>query len=373
MTRTLQTGGSSAPAPAALILAVTLLTGTGMTQGVRPAWPVAATTHRVIPERAYNWRGAATHALITTIWHPADASARTVPQVIGPPGAPLFTLGEWAPTAPPAAGRFPLLVLSHGTGGSALIMGWLASGLASRGYVVAAVNHPGNNALEEYTAEGFLVWWERARDLSTIIDFALRDPVLTTMIDPRRIGAIGFSLGGYTVFEIAGARTDPGLLQQYCRSAEAEGCADPPEFPNLFARWADLQKTSASLQAATKRAGDSYRDPRVRAGFAIAPALGPALTPDSLRGITIPIHVLAGEADQIVPIRANARRLAQFTRSVTLTLLPGAGHYTFLAPCADGGRRAQPQLCTDAAGIDREEIHLRTIDLAAQFFDRSLK
>jgi predicted dienelactone hydrolase len=123
------------------------------------------------------------------------------------------------------------------------------------------------------TAEGFLVWWERARDLSTIIDFVLRDPALSPAIDPRRIGAIGFSLGGYTVFEIAGARTDPGLLQQYCRSADADGCGDPPEFPN--ARWADLQKTSASLQAATKRAGDSYRDARVRAGFAIAPALGP--------------------------------------------------------------------------------------------------
>jgi predicted dienelactone hydrolase len=253
------------------------------------------------------------------------------------------------------------------------IMGWLASGLASRGYVVAAVNHPGNNALEEYTAEGFLVWWERARDLSTIVDFVLRDPTLRATINARRIGAIGFSLGGYTMFEIAGARTDPALLQQYCRSAEAEGCADPPEFPNLFARWADLQKTSASLQAATKRAGESYRDARVRAAFAIAPALGPALTDDSLRRITIPIHVLAGDADQIAPIRPNAQRLAQLTRGATLALLPGVGHYTFLAACADAGRRAQPQLCADTAGVDREEIHRRTIELAAQFFDRHLE
>jgi hypothetical protein len=74
-----------------------------------------------------------------------------------------------------------------------------------------------------------------------------------------------------------------------------------------------------------------------------------------------------------VPVRANAQRLAQFTRGVTLTLLPGAGHDTFLATCADAGRRAQPHLCIDAPGVDREDIYSRTIDLAAQFFDRSLK
>jgi predicted dienelactone hydrolase len=366
--------GSSLATAAALILGITLMTGTGVAQGARPmTWPVAAATHRFLPPGAYNWRGAATHALITTVWYPAAATTKMVAQVIGPPNAPLFTLGEWEPDGAPAAGRFPLIVLSHGTGGSAQIIGWLARGLASRGYVVAAVNHPGNNALEEYTAEGFLVWWERARDLSTVIDFVLRDPMLRSVIDRHRIGAIGFSLGGYTMFEIAGARTDPERFQQYCRSAEAEGCVDPPEFPNLFARWAELQKTSASFEAATNRAGESYRDARVRAAFAIAPALGPALIPDSLRRISIPIHILSGDADQIVPIRANAQRLAQLTRGASLTLLPGAAHYTFLATCSDVGRRAQPQLCADAADIDRDSIHQRTIELAAEFFERNLK
>ena len=359
---------------ATLVLAITLMTGTGAAQiERRPTWPVGATNRRFVPNGAYNWRGAATHALITTVWYPAAAATRMAPQVLGPPDAPLFALGEWAVDAAPAGGRFPLIVLSHGTGGSAEIMGWLASGLAQRGYVVAAVNHPGNNALEEYTAEGFLVWWERARDLTTVINFVLRDPAFSAALDPRRIGAIGFSLGGYTMFEIAGARTDPARFQEYCRSAEAEGCADPPEFPNLFARWAGLQKSSPPLQAATRRAGDSYRDPRVRAAFAIAPALGPALIPDSLRRISIPIHILAGDADRVVPARANAQRLAQLTPGATSTSLPAAGHYTFLAACTDAGRRAQPQLCADAAGIDRDSIHQRTIDLAAAFFERTLK
>jgi predicted dienelactone hydrolase len=354
----------------ALVLTVALMTGLAAAQDARP---VGATTRRFVPQGSYNWRGAATHALITTVWYPAAPGTRGSPQVIGPPNAPLFTLGEWAPDAAPATGRFPLVVMSHGTGGSAQIMGWLGSGLASHGYVVAAVNHPGNNALEAYTPEGFLVWWERARDLSTTIDFVLRDPVLAAIIDPGRIGAMGFSLGGYTMFEIAGARTDPALLQKYCQAPDARGCDDPPEFPNLSARRAELQKSSASFKDATSRAGDSYRDARVRAVFAIAPALGPVLKEDSLRSLSIPIQILAGEADQIVPIGPSAQRLAQLTPRAALTLLPSVGHYTFLATCTDAGRRAQPQLCADSPDVNREAIHRRTIELAAQFFERTLK
>jgi Platelet-activating factor acetylhydrolase, isoform II len=128
---------------------------------------------------------------------------------IGRPGDPFFRLGAWSDDPPPAAGPFPLITLSHGTGGSAQIMAWLARALASRGYIVAGVDHPGNNAMEEYTAEGFLLWWERARDLTTVIDMLFRDRQFGRLIDRNRIGAAGFSLGGYTVIEIAGGRTDP--------------------------------------------------------------------------------------------------------------------------------------------------------------------
>src|SRR5713226_1159457 len=108
-------------------------------------WPVGAATRRFVPQGNYNWRGAATHALVTSLWYPAMPGTSVSKHEIGPPGAPLFRLGEWADDALPAKGPFPLIALSHGTGGSAQVMAWLARGLASRGYVVAAVNHPGNN------------------------------------------------------------------------------------------------------------------------------------------------------------------------------------------------------------------------------------
>ena len=124
-------------------------------------------TRTFVPQETYNWRGAAPHALVTTVWYPAAPATWAVEHNLGPPGSPLFRLGEWADNAYPANGRFPLIVLSHGTGGSAQMIAWLGRALASKGYIAAAVNHPGNNALEEYTAEGFLIWWERARDLTS--------------------------------------------------------------------------------------------------------------------------------------------------------------------------------------------------------------
>ena len=118
------------------------------------------------PNEPYNWRGAKTHALPTTIWYPAAASAAEQPLQI--PGLTFFVLGNVAQNATisSAPAKFPLILLSHGTGGTALSLAWFASALAARGFIVAGVNHPGNNAADPYTVEGFSTWWERARDLT---------------------------------------------------------------------------------------------------------------------------------------------------------------------------------------------------------------
>jgi predicted dienelactone hydrolase len=292
---------------------------------------------------------------------------------VGRPESPLFRLGAWADDAPLAAGRFPLIVLSHGTGGSAQIMSWLARGLAAHGYIVAAVNHPGNNALEPYTPEGFLLWWERAVDLTTTVDLMLRDQEFGRTIDTNRIGAAGFSLGGYTVIELAGGRTAPEQFRTFCDSSVAEGCADPPEFPGLFAQWTELEASSPSFRQALKRADQSLRDARIRSAFAIAPALGPAFIQNSLRAIAIPIAIVAGSNDRTVPVRPNAEALARLIPLANLTLLPDASHYTFLATCTDAGRTAQPSLCAESANLDRNVIHQRTIELAVHFFDGTLR
>jgi predicted dienelactone hydrolase len=314
---------------------------------------------------------------MTSVWYPADSASVEKPQWVGPPNAPLFATGAAAPDARPAAGKFPLIVLSHGTGGSAAMMGWLGTALAAHGYIAAAVNHPGNNALEPYTPQGFSLWWERASDLSQVIDKMLADPQFGARIDSGRIAAAGFSLGGYTMIEIAGGITDRAAYREFCGSPAADGiCKSPPEFPQLLDYFNGLDaegRNDPEIAGSLKKERESHRDSRVRAIFAIAPALGPAFPPEGLRKIAIPVEIVAGIEDDNVPIGSSAKYFAAHIPKSKLVLLPnGVQHYQFLASCTAAGRRSLPLLCTDKPGVNRDAIHEMTSAMAIEFFDAQL-
>jgi predicted dienelactone hydrolase len=324
------------------------------------------------PKEPYDWRGAQTHSLDVVVWYPAEATAREKPLVIR--GLDIFELGRAAQDAPPAAktARFPLVVISHGTGGSALSMAWLGEALAAHGYIAAAVNHPGNNATEPYTAKGFSIWWERARDLSETIGGMMADAKFGDRIDPERIGSAGFSLGGYTMIEIAGGITDLQGFVHFCDSPNTgANCASPPEFPSLVE---DFRKLLREHPEALRHSGNSFRDARVRAVFAMAPGLGPAFTPSSLEAIAIPVQIVAGEADQNVPIELNAKYFAAKIPGAKLHIFSGnVAHYVFLDSCSEIGRKSLPTLCIDGQGVDRDAIHADTVRRALQFFRVALE
>jgi predicted dienelactone hydrolase len=341
-------------------------------------YKVGTMTRSFVPKEPYNWRGAQTHALVTQVWYPAEGKSVEQAQWIGPPDAPLFDAGSASRDAKiaTAPARFPLLMLSHGTGGSAAIMAWLGTALAAQGYIVAAVNHPGNNGLEQYTPQGFILWWERAKDISVVIDQMLVDSIFGSRIDSGRIGAVGFSLGGYTVIELAGGTTNLSGYADFCKSPQADNiCKAPPEFQgNLFNMSGDLGRTDKEYIDSVKHAGDSYRDPRIRAVFAMAPALGPAFTPAALAKISIPVEIVAGASDSNVPVDSSARYFAAHIRGAKLTIFPGGvGHYDFLASCTDQGRKSLPLLCADAPDVDRDAIHKRTAEMAVKFFEGNLR
>ncbi len=320
----------------------------------------------------YNWRGSDDHVLTAIVWYPSEDSAAEKEQYIGPPDAPLFYAGRAAKegTLAPAFSKFPLIALSHGTGGSALQVAWLGTYLASRGYIVVAVNHPGNNAVTGYTTEGFIEGWERANDISTAINNLLADPRFGSKIDPDRIGAAGFSYGGYTMMELAGARTDLNRLLGWCE--EQKGACNPPEMPDLMEKFKTI-KQKPDVQRTLQRAGDSYRDPRIRAVFAIAPAVARAFKPESLKEIAIPVEIVAGAADPIAPPAENAQFFASNIRTAKLTLLPGGvGHYTFLDLGTEAGKKQLPQFFVDNPGVDREAVHRQVAQMAADFFDKEL-
>ncbi|MGT2436285.1 alpha/beta hydrolase family protein [Bradyrhizobium betae] len=335
---------------------------------------VGVTTRDFVPQ-PYDWRGAKTHALRVTIWYPAASDAREEPQWVGPRIIPFFNAGNAAHDAAPIAGPpHPLIVLSHGNGGMASQLAWLGTALAAHGFVVVAVNHPGNTTLEDYTVEGMSLWWLRAVDLRAVIDAILADKTFVGQIDPARIGAAGHSLGGYTVIAVAGGITDPERLQAFCRSAAADAsCRPPAPASEMRQRMLARLETDPDLRQRYGMAGQSYRDERIRAVFALAPGPGPVLTPESLGKISIPVAIAAGSADEIIPPASAAEAFAKAIPHASLKLFPHAGHFVFADTCTWVGGVFFRAQCSDPAGADRDAIHAETIGLVLNFFTATLR
>jgi predicted dienelactone hydrolase len=338
------------------------------------SFPVGVSTRSFVPlDSSYDWRGARTHALVTTIWYPAKAGSVEEQQWVGPTKAPIASAEKAAPDAdlPVTPAQFPLILISHGSGGSAPMMAWLGTRLAAQGYVVAAVNHPGNNSLEPYTTRGFVEWSERATDLSRVLDAMLADRKFSERIDRNRIGGAGFSLGGFTVIELAGAIGTLDSFRAFCGSPHADAmCRDQLEFPHLGA-WATITYlVSPALRASLANSHSSHGDSRIRAVFAIAPALGPAFAPETLEKISLPVEIVAGADDPVVPVGSSARYFADHIPHAKLKLYPGGvGHYTFLGTCTEDGKKTRPVICNDVTGVDRTAIHEQTAKTAVEFFD----
>src|SRR5512134_1119847 len=87
--------------------------------------------------------------LVVDLWYPAEVAEGAARETYSgslpaePPAPPShFTIpGIAVRDAPPATGRFPLVVVSHGYSNAAIAFSWLTENLASKGYVVAAIRH----------------------------------------------------------------------------------------------------------------------------------------------------------------------------------------------------------------------------------------
>ena len=246
---------------------------------------------------------------------------------------------------------------------------WFGESLARAGYVVAGVNHHGNTAIEDLpTPEGFMLWWERAVDLSRVLDRMLDDSTFGPLIDPGRIGAAGFSLGGYSVVAVAGGRVSLAQWREFCTSAERDSTCQPqPEFPNAIAEFEKIRSRSDVL-ASLDHHSDSFRDPRFKAIFAIAP-VGSWLTTASLKEIAVPVRIVVGAEDRTAPADTNAKRISEAIPAARLLMLDGVGHYSFLAECTASGIRQLADLCHEGSGIERANVHRRVAADAVAFFE----
>lgn len=326
------------------------------------------TGHFLDPNRPA-WRLNAPRPLAWSAWYPADAQD-TVELSDGVDDA-WFTSGQIAPNARLSEERpqWPTVLLSHGTGGSADGMGWLGRRLAERGFIALGVSHHGNTSIEPYLPEGFACWWERAGDLSVLLDLSIADGPFAGRIDLNRVFAAGFSLGGYTVLCLAGALTDRDLFETW-RRTEAPEMDGPREFLDLEGRIKALEKNSETFRGSVARHGQSWRDQRIRAVMAYAPApTVRAFEPRSVAAIDIPVALMTGASDTETPFDACTRWLEKQNPAFTVTRLDEpVGHYVFLQEATDTGKASEPAICVDPPGVNRRAIHQQAAQAAMDLF-----
>ena len=361
----------SARMPRALTFIASFLVATATMLHAAPLPRSAGEATRTTTSRSAAIRDHGNPTLRILIWYPAAGAEHEVD--FGPPGHPVFITGSVAADVPFAdAARHPLILLSHGFGGVARQLTWLGAPLARHGYVVVAVDHPGTNGRDGVTAEGAYAPWERVGDLTASLDLVLADPQLAPHIDAARIGAAGFSLGGFTTALLVGARTDFPHLTLFCNSPRRDAICNPQlEFPTDLSQQPAILARSDMRDIVARRESD-FRDPRIKAAFLIAPALGQALNQASLPHISVPVEIMLGDADPVAPPKTNGEFLARMIPGTRLKLLPGVGHYDFLSDCGPASATAAHSYCTDGAGTNRTATHANTVAEAIAFFDATI-
>jgi predicted dienelactone hydrolase len=195
--------------------------------------------HLTDTSRTDPWVPAAGHReLMVSVWYPASRlTGRPAVYLTGREAAALVTARQ-LPLDPadvaairtstrldnpprPGTHRYPLVVLSPGFSLPAATLTGLAEELASRGYVVTGIDHTYESSGVELpggrlatcvaceNAEPVQVPPVRAADTSFVIDQLTRTRTWwgSWMIDARRIGMAGHSIGGNSAAETM--RTDP--------------------------------------------------------------------------------------------------------------------------------------------------------------------
>jgi predicted dienelactone hydrolase len=285
--------------------------------------------------------------LVIGIWYPSQTIAKPVSM-----GPNTMTV---AVNAPVNGKALPMIVVSHGTGGSNLGHFDTAIALADAGFVVVALTHTGDNYADQSRSVDIM---DRPRQVGRVIDHMLSTWEGRAVIDPQRVGMFGHSAGGFTTLAIIGGVADLTKIGPMCR-----------QYPGDFA----CQLTAKNAGQFVAPATTAVADARVKAAVVAAPALGFTFSPDGLKNVKVPVQLWRAENDVLVPHPryAEAVRLALPAAS-DYHVVPIAGHYDFLAPCSDALASIAPAICTSPAGFDRAAFHVGFNSELVKFFEKTL-
>lgn len=303
--------------------------------------------------------------LDAALWYPTSDKGK--PEQVG---ENIVFLGTPAQReAKPAAQKHPLLLISHGYGGNWRNLNWLASQMAQQGYIVAAVDHPGTTTLNKEKRAAQQLWL-RPNDLTLLLSHLLKTPELAGDVDPERIAAVGHSLGGWTVIELAGGLFSVDRFLQDCQTHVALGGC---KLKHVLGT--DKPASKAPLAA-------SQRDTRIKAVVSLDLGLARGFTPESLAQISIPVLVMGAQADSDdVPARLESGYLfdslpQNLRRYISVT---GATHFSFMQMCKPGAEaliEAQDPgdgiVCRDGGNLTREAIHQQLFTTISQFLNQAL-
>ncbi len=263
--------------------------------------------------------------------------------------------------AAPKPGRYRFVVISHGTGGNWAGHRGLAIHLVRSGFIVATLDHPKDRFGDTSGYGTDIQFVGRSRHVARVIDASLGHAGLGPLIDRERIGAVGYSAGGYTVLTAIGGTPQLTRRPAFC---DAMGAAAP--------------RLECNLHRNVRILHPDWRvthDPRIKAAVAMAPALGFLFERDDLKNVRVPLRIYRAERDEVVrhPYNEEIVVNALPTRPEYI-VIPGATHFVFMTPCDQMVRPGvlPPELCRDPPGIDRAAIHRRLNAEIVEFFDRTL-
>lgn len=269
---------------------------------------------------------------------------------------PAIEAGVWYPADAATAPR-PLIVVSHGNGGDFRSHRDTVQALAKAGFVVATLTHRGDNWRDQSRATDVV---GRTRQLSVLIDHMLGQWDGRAGIDAERIGAFGFSAGGFTVLAAAGGDPDLTRMVDHCR-------ANPALYDcHLVGRHSGTLNSGQGTPRLP-------HDRRLKALVVAAPALGFTFTREGLANVNQPVQLWQAGGDQILPSPFYAEPVRDaLPRSPEYRRIDGAGHFDFMPPCSPELAANAPMICAPTPGFDRAAFHERLNSEMIRFFKTHL-
>lgn len=305
-----------------------------------------------VVEKAYQDASRA-RTLQLYIWYPSNSKLPST--VLG--GRPVFNGFKAIKDAPIAKGKFPLIVLSHGSGGNRSSLAWLATKLAQQGVIVIALNHPGSTTGHSIPSENIKAW-QRPQDVSFIMDKILETSEFGRVIDTTRIAVIGHSLGGYTALAMVGASLNLDAFKRYC-------LAFPLHADCKFNRVRKVDPGSVDK----KMFEGNYLDKRVSIAIAITPAYARSFNEQQLGRINRSVLIIGATDDQEIPNELHAKYLAKHAQGqMDFIEIVSAGHYGFLPLCKPNSlsileEEGEVEICQDPVEKKRSKVHKETTDI----------